>query len=278
MKFLKEKLKFNIIKVGYAFIILCALCFASSVKAETTEEDYNKLRSIFSEKRISIMSEEEKAIYTDNDLTVEEKLYKVTQTANGTYTYEELDLSLEDDIRENAAISTYDSSYQTSYKRISFIDVDLDDGYHRLTVYTQWLINPVTQSFDVTAMRIADGYVVEGTQDGTQMYIKNGTVGFVNYSPNGTNIRKTDNGFGISMNLVNGGTEFETDISADVVATSEYAMAYGTYQHAVTDVSLDESQSYTISHNGFGGVLNFATGVQNKYDRMNGISISLSYS
>ena len=80
------------------------------------------------------------------------------------------------------------------------------------------------------------------------------------------------------MNLVNGGTEFETDISANVVATSEYAMAYGTYQHAVTDVSLDESQSYTISHNGFGGVLNFATGVQNKYDGMNGISISLSYS
>lgn len=271
-------MKFNIIKVGYAFIILCALCFVSSVKAETTEEDYNKLRSIFSEKRISIMSEEEKAIYTDNDLTVEEKLYKVTQTTNGTYTYEELDLSLEDDIRENAAISTYDSSYQTSYKKIKFIDVDYDDGYHRLTVYTQWLINPVTQSFDVTAMRIADGYVVEGTQDGTQMYIKNGTVGFVNYSPNGTNIRKADNGFGISMNLVNGGTEFETDISADVVATSEYAMAYGTYQHAVTDVSLDESQSYFISHNGFGGVLNFATGVQNKYDGMNGISISLSYS
>lgn len=270
-------MKFNIIKVGYAFIILCALCFVSSVKAETTEEDYNKLRSIFSEKRISIMSEEEKAIYTDNDLTVEEKLYKVTQTTNGTYTYEELDLSLEDNIRENAAISTYDSSYQTSYKRISFIDVDLDT-YHRLTVYTQWLINPVTQSFDVTAMRIADGYVVDGTQVGNQTYIKNGDIGYVNYSPNGTNIRKTDNGFGISMNLVNGGTEFETDISANVVPTSEYAMAYGTYQHAVTDVSLDESQSYTISHNGFGGVLNFATGVQNKYDRMNGISISLSYS
>lgn len=277
-KFLKEELKFNIIKVGYAFIILCALCFVSSVKAETTEEDYNKLRSIFSEKRISIMSEEEKAIYTDNDLTVEEKLYKVTQTTNGTYTYEELDLSLEDDIRENAAISTYDSSYQTSYKKITFIDVDYNDGYHRLTVYTQWLINPVTQSFDVTAMRIADGYVVDGSQVGNQMYIKNGTVGLVNYSPNGTNIRKADNGFGISMNLVNGGTEFETDISATVKATSEYAMAYGTYQHAVTDVSLDESQSYFISHNGFGGVLNFATGVQNKYDGMNGISISLSYS
>ena len=278
MKFFKKELKFNIIKVGYAFIILCALCFASGVKAETTEEDYNKLRSIFSEKRISIMSEEEKAIYTDNDLTVEEKLYKVTQTTNRTYTYEELDLGLEDDIRESAAISTYDSSYQTSYKKITFIAAQVNSNTHQVTVYTQWLINPVTQSFDVTAMRIADGYVVDGTQDGTQVYKKDGSYNMVSYSPNGTNIRKADNGFGISMNLVNGGTDFETDISALVKTTSEYAMAYGTYQHAVTDVSLDESQSYFISHNGFGGVLNFATGVQNKYDGMNGISISLSYS
>ena len=248
-----------------------------SVKA-TTEEDYNKLRSIFSDARISIMTEEEKAIYTENDVTVEEKLYKGTQTTNGTYIYEEIDPSLEDDIRESAEISTYDSSYQTTYKRIKFIDASLGNNVHRLTVYTQWLITPVTQSYDVTAMRVADGYVVDGTQDGTQMYIKNGTMGYVQYSPNGTNIRKADNGFGISMNLVNGGTEFETDISANVVATSQYATAYGTYQHAVTDVTLDESQSYFISHNGFGDVVNFATGVQNKYDGMAGVSVSLSYS
>lgn len=253
------------------------MCFVGSVKA-TTEEDYNKLRSIFSDARISIMTEEEKAIYTENDVTVEEKLYKGTKTTNGTYIYEEIDPSLEDDIRESAEISTYDSFYQTTYKKISFIKASLGSNKYRLTVYTQWLITPVTQSYDVTAMRIEDGYVVDGTQDGTQMYIKNGTMGYVQYSPNGTNIRKSDNGFGISMNLVNGGTEFETDISADVVATSQYAMAYGTYQHAVTDVTLDESQSYFISHNGFGDVVNFATGVQNKYDGMAGVSVSLSYS
>ena len=85
---------------------------------------------------------------------------------------------------------------------------------------------------------------------------------FVDYSYNGTNIRKADNGFGISMNLVNGASYFETDISANVRATSSAATAYGTYQHALTDVSLSASQSYTISHNGFGDVLNFATCVQ----------------
>ena len=253
------------------------MCFVGSVKA-TTEEDYNKLRSIFSDARISIMTDEEKAIYTENDVTVEEKLYKGTQTTNGTYNYEEIDPSLEDDIRESAEISTYDNFYQTTYKKISLIDAALSNNVHQLTVYTQWLITPVTQSYDVTALRVDDAYVVDGTQYGTQVYRKNGSVQSVNYSPNGTNIRKSDNGFGISMNLVNGGTNFETDITANVVATSQYAMAYGTYQHAVTDVTLDASQSYTISHNGFGDVVNFATGVQNKYDGMAGVSVSLSYS
>ncbi len=267
----------NIMKAG-AFIILCTLCFVSNVKAETTEEDYNKLRSIFSDARISIMSDEEKAIYTDNEVTVDKKLYKGTLTVNNTYIYEEIDPSLADDIVANSQISTYDAFYQTTYKQISLIDVALSNNGHQLTVYTQWLITPVTQSYDVTAMRVEDAYIVEGTQDGTQVYVKNGVVGYVNYSPNGTNIRKEDDGFGISMNLVNNATNYETDISANVVATSQYAKAYGTYQHAVTDVSLDESQSYTISHNGFGDVVNFATGVQNLYDRMNGVSISLSYS
>lgn len=267
----------NIMKVG-AFIILCTLCFVSNVKAETTEEDYNKLRSIFSDERISLMSDAEKAIYTDNEVTVEEKLYKGTLTVNNTYTYEEINPSLADDIIANSQISTYDSFYQTTYKQISLIDVDFDDNSHRLTVYTQWLIVPVTQSYDVTAMRVEDAYIVEGSQTGLQVYRKNGTIGSVNYSPNGTNIRKEDDGFGISMNLVNDASYYETEISANVVATSQYAKAYGTYQHAVTDVTLDASQSYTISHNGFGDVLNFATGVQNWYDGMNGVSISLSYS
>lgn len=270
----------NIIKT-VSFIILSifiTLCFIGNVKAETTDADYNKLRSIFSEERISIMSDAEKAIYTENDVTVTEKLYKITQTINNTYIYEELDPDMAEEIAQNSQVSALDANYQTTYKKISLIDVELSNNYHQLTVYTRWLIVPVTQSFDVTALRVDDATIVEGSQRGTQVYIKNGETLSVNYSPNGTNIRKEDDGFGISMNLVNNATYYETDIMANVQATTKWASAYGTYQHAVTDVSLDESQSYFISHNGFGDVLNFATGVQNKYDGMNGVSISLSYS
>ena len=271
-------MKEHIIKVVFTFIILCTLCFGISVKAEVTEEQYEILSPIFSDLYISLMSDEKIALYTENDFTVEQKLYKVTQTANGTYN-EEIDLDLEDEIRNGTLPSPRDVTfYQTTYKKISLMDVALSNNQHYITIYTQWLINPVTKSYDVTAMRVEDANIVEGTQTGIQMYQKNGESDYVEYSPNGTNIRKADNGFGISMNLVNNASNFETDISAVVQATSQYAKVYGTYQHAVTDLSLDDSQSYFISHNGYGRVLNFATGVQHKYDGMNGVYKTLSYS
>ena len=79
------------------------------------------------------------------------------------------------------------------------------------------------------------------------------------------------------MNLVNDASYFETDISADIKASNSNATVYGTYQHAVTNVTLEQSHSYNISHNGFGSVLNFATGVQNYYDRMQGVYVELGY-
>ena len=263
-------------KVLSTFIIIGALCFTSNVKAEVSEEEYTKLRSMFSEARLSIMTDEEKELLASDNTTVEEKIYEVTETANGTFNYSEVSPDNIDEVLEdfNNGVSTYAASHQTSYKRIQIFDSSSGNG-HRIMVYTQWLVTPATKSFDVTAMRIDGGYVVDGTQDGTQGYWANGEYGYVSYSPNGRNIRKADNGFGISMNLVNDASYFETDISANVITTSSSATAYGTYQHAVTDVSLSASQSYTISHNGFGDVLNFATGVQNYYDGMAGVSIAL---
>ena len=264
-------------KVIATFIITVTLCCVTNVNAAISEEDYAKLREIFSEARLSIMSDAEKEELVNGDLTYNEKVYQVTKTVNNTFIYSEVDSETADLIEENFnnGIATYGPTHETSYKRITIIDNYIGGNSHDVMVYTQWLVTPATKSFDVTAMRIDGGYVVDGTQDGTQTYWKDGSYGYVTYAWNGTNIRKTDNGFGISMNLVNGASYFETDISANVISTSQNAVAYGTYQHAVTDVTLDQSQSYTISHNGLGRVLNFTNSVYNLYDGMTGVSISL---
>ena len=53
---------------------------------------------------------------------------------------------------------------------------------------------------------------------------------------------------------------------------------YGTYQHAKSSVSLSESQNYSFSSQGLGGVLKFnKDSIKNKYDGMNGVSLSYTF-
>ena len=126
-------------------------------------------------------------------------------------------------------------------------------------------------------MRVDDASIDAGSQEGIQAYTTNGNTGIVEYSYNGTNMVLSSNGFGISMNLVDAASGFTCEIEATVTATSQWATVYGSYQHAMTSVTLAKSKSYTISHNGYGKVINFATAVQNDYDNMQGVSISLGY-
>ena len=262
--------------------VIATLCLITNVKASISDEDYARLREIFSEYRLSIMSDEELERLANGELNVQEKLYQWTESINGTMTYTEVDPDLYVEINPENSVSNYSTSigttyYESNYKRIQIIDDYVTNNLHTVMVYTQWLVTPATKSFDVTAMRFEDATIVEGSQDGTQTYWADGEYNYITYSPNGTNIRKQSNGFGISMNLVNDASYFETDISAEIRATGEDATVYGTYQHAVTNVTLEQSHSYNISHNGFGSVLNFATGVQNYYDGMQGVYVTLGY-
>lgn len=262
--------------------VIATLCLITNVKASISDEDYARLREIFSEYRLSIMSDEELERLANGELKVQEKLYQWTESINGTMTYVEVDPDLYVEINPENSASNYSTSigttyYESNYKRIQIIDSYVTNNLHYVMVYTQWLVTPATKSFDVTAMRVEDATVVEGTQDGTQTYWADGSYNSITYSPNGTNIRKQSNGFGISMNLVNDASYFETDISADIKASNSNATVYGTYQHAVTNVTLEQSHSYNISHNGFGSVLNFATGVRGYYDGMQGVYVELGY-
>lgn len=262
--------------------VIATLCLITNVKASISDEDYARLREIFSEYRLSIMSDEELERLANGELKVQEKLYQWTESINGTMTYVEVDPDLYVEINPENSASNYSTSigttyYESNYKRIQIIDNYISNNLHYIMVYTQWLVTPATKSFDVTAMRFEDATIVEGSQDGTQTYWANGEYDFITYSPNGTNIRKQSNGFGISMNLVNDASYFETDISADIKASNSNATVYGTYQHAVTNVTLEQSHSYNISHNGFGSVLNFATGVRGYYDGMQGVYVELGY-
>ena len=48
--------------------------------------------------------------------------------------------------------------------------------------------------------------------------------------------------------------------------------ADGTYQHAQSNVTLDQSKNYSINANGLGGGVEFASSVRGNYDGMQGVS------
>ena len=266
-------------KIIMTISILLVMIISSSVKAANlTEEEYAKLRNVFSDARISFMSNEDAARYLSYDLEHTNKVskyYKVTETTNGTITTE---VSKEEatEAAENN-ISTIATYHKTSYKNIEISTSRTGPNSYFIYVTNDWLINPRVKSYDVIAMRVDDATISSGTQRGVQMYTTNGINDVVNYSYQGTNMVLSSNGFGISMNLVDAAQGFTCEIEAIVTATTKWATVYGSYQHAMTAVTLAKSKSYTISHNGYGQVINFATAVQNDYDNMQGVSIELGY-
>lgn len=264
-----------------AFALMLLLFVTTSAKAATlTDEEYSRLKIIFSDARISTMSDEEAQRYLSYDLensNIVSKYYRVTETANGTVSTEVTKTEAEEASQATNNNVTRGASHNTTYKNIQISASPTSDNYYYIKFFTCWLLTPRVKSYDVNAMRVDDATIVAGTQKGTQSYGTNGNYSTISYAYNGTNMVNQSNGFGISMNLVDAATGFQLEIEAIVVSTSKWATAYASYQHAATNVTLAQSKAYNISHNGYGEVINFATAVENYYDGMQGVSIALGY-
>ena len=80
------------------------------------------------------------------------------------------------------------------------------------------------------------------------------------------------------MNLVDAATLFANDIDYIATATANGSKAYGAYTHAVNNVTLALSQSYTIAATGYGNVIAFTSGAMNYYAGYPGVYITMPYS
>lgn len=276
-----EIILYSLRKSVAAFALMLLLLVTTSAKAATlTDEEYSRLKIIFSDARIATMSDEDAQRYLSYDLensNIVSKYYRVTETANGTVSTEVTKTEAEEASQATNNNVTRGASHTTTYKNIQITSTHIGGNRYQINFITKWLLTPKVKSYDVIAMRLDDATMVEGTQNGTQVYGSYGNYDMIDYSNNGTNMVKKTNGFGISMNLVDDATNFECDIESVVDSTSKWATAYASYQHAATNVTLAQSKAYNISHNGYGEVINFATAVENYYDGMQGVSIALGY-
>ena len=168
-----------------------------------------------------------------------------------------------------------DSTYiETTNKSLS-LTLAGGSKWNYVVLTAAWKGTPVVRSFDVIGIR-GDGVDFRnGSQTGEQIYSENGKYTKIDYDWNGTNIKRFDNGFGISMNVVNNDNldSLVMTVDCDVTPTDTFSDIFGAYEHAVTNVSLEESHNYTLEASGLGEVFNFPLKVRQKYDGMTGVHL-----
>ena len=243
-----------------------------------SEQEYNNFLKIYSSEYIMNMSETKynklKDLDFDNITTTSKYVESVYNPNLQLTTEREITKEEFDNFNQAMPRLNNDSTYYESVaKRIEMAVVGGSTWNYVMVVLT-WKGIPSTRSFDVIGVRGYGLEFAEGSQGGEQIYTLDGNYTRIDYAWNGTNIKKHDNGFGISMNIVNSDiTYLQAIAECDVKPTIEHPTIYASYQHAVANVSLAQSQNYTLGGAGLGSVFVFPYSIAQKYDGMTGIAI-----
>ena len=260
---------------------------------ELTEEQYKNLSKVFSEDTIATMTEESiNLIKNEKNLkSVEETKYIQIDEyydVSGKYL-----TSIEKEVTPlvaelyvtnlNLGISAYADypTHQTSMKKLTISIVSgasLSVKY--VTVTNKWLSLPKIRSFDVIAIRPGKTSMtlninkdtVSGYQKADNEMIKYNSTSRNTKFVSGT-LSSGQGGVGITMNILDAvSSSLENSITVAFICGADSFQAFGTYQHAASVVSFEDSQNYKITDKGLGKVLEFASSVKSKYDGMAGVN------
>lgn len=245
-----------------------------------SEEEYNNFLKVHTHEYIMTMSEEkyEKLKSLDySNVETETKYIETTYNPSLMLTTErELTKEEYDNFggSNNARLNDGAQSTETTAKKLVLALLG-GTTWNYVSVTATWKYIPTTRSFDVIGFRGYGFDFREGSQQGEQIYILDNTYTVINYAWNGTNIQKHDNGFGISMNIVNSDiTDLQLTAECDISPTIAHPEVFTSYQHAISSVSLAQSQNYTLGGAGLGEVFVYPYSISQKYDGMSGLSLT----
>ena len=204
-----------------------------------TKEEYDYISYMFWDGYQDVMTQADYDKYIDYDL--------INSTKKGKVVYEPVDTR-----------ATYIED-RASRLEISYA---CDSDCFVSVTYT-WKVNPTVRSYDVMGAYLYNTELKNTPS--TSILSNQGRQFFGNY-------RYFDNGFGISMQL----PQYASDLKVNQnFRVEEQGTVYASYQHAMRNISLANSENYTLSRSGYGGVFEFAGVAANTYDRMNGVEITL---
>lgn len=286
------KVSFIAVLLGLSFLLPIGVKASTIINnngIEITEEEYNNFIQLHSHAYIMTMNREQydKLSSLNYDNVITETKYIATTynpslniTTETELTEEEYENFVVPEVSglENVYSPNLNSgsvTFETTAKRLT-MGFAPGSYYNYVVLTAAWKYIPTTRVFDVIGFR-GDGFSFRnGSQTGTQNYVDaSGNYHSINYSWNGTNIKKFDDGYGISMNLVNPTIQaLVLDTSCDVVQDVTHPVIFGAYEHAINNsVTLAQSQNYTMGGAGLGGVFVYPYSISSKYDGMSGVQI-----
>jgi hypothetical protein len=293
-----KKLKFISLYILSAFLIFLNTTtnvFAEEIYytnlngATLTEEQYNNLLRVFSEDTIATMTSEAIDLLKDEtelSLSSEEKFIRIDEwhdsegnLINSTET--EVSEMIATNFQQPMYPQSWNVTHTTSMKRLYMQVVSTSASLKVATITNTWLSLPSTRSYDVIAVRPETNSMTINVNSDTISGYQNWDGNVINYNISSSNTKKSSSftgngGIGISMNIVDSvSSSLENSMTVIFVCGNENFKVYGTYQHATSDVTLAQSQSYSFSSSGLGEVLYYSNStIRNKYDNMQGVYLN----
>jgi len=212
---------------------------------ELTEEEYKFLTTFFWEGYPDIMTEEQYQDFVSRDLLTKELKIKKVKIPNNPF-----------------GISTRSPSHSDYAKTVQIGSICSTTCYTSI-VATWDSASPNTRSYDVIGAYLSGNSLV--SHQTTYVYSTNGVTYY-------NNLKTTSNGIGNSVKLPDVGENIIVNI---VFTATPGGVIFGSYQHAMQDVTLPVSQEYNFSLGGYGSVFAFYGNAYGKYDGMAGVDITV---
>ena len=214
---------------------------------EFSREEYEFLTTFYNPKHPDIMTRDMYDQFIEDDLMNSEV---------EIVTYSEPQLPL-----LNPGIGPNSTSHSTSYKTVQ-IGKGCNPMFCAINIQNTWHVSPSVRSWDNIGAYL-DGPSLISHED-TYVYSTAGVNHFSNLI--------TTNGIGNSVELPSTGEDIVISISFKV---TRGGTVYGSYQHAMQTTTLANSQNYTLSIGGYGGVFLYNGTAIGIYDGMNGVDIDV---
>lgn len=275
--------------------------FTNMNGAQLTKEQYNYLLNYFSADTLNTMSTDMIANLKKANKLKSTKTTKYirmdTDIIDGKITAQEDTEVSKDEYDSSPSIkpikdigllysysgNTGNPTHETTYKRISIeIVTGASVSVKYVTLTNVWKQIPEYKSFDVLAVSPGSKTMQINTSTTLMSGYQKWDGNIINYDKNSKNFKR-GNGTGLWYKGVS--------LSQDLVDATKYSLensmtvqfmngdltfsARGCYQHAQGNISLSQSQNYTFSSSGMGGLLLFNSSVAKYYDDTQGVQDTL---